>query len=201
MSARATSRAQVLVATALFLSGASAFAPQVRAQSLADVAKKEEERRKSVAAPAKVYTNKDLNPVPAGSPPPPAPAKAGDGPAKDKDKEADTDAKGRGSKSPAAGDKTAVKDQAYWAGRYKALQDALLRDQNYADAMQTRINSLSADFVNRDDPAQRTVIERDRQKALAELGRLKQSVLDTKKAIADLDEEARRAGVPPGWMR
>jgi len=201
MSARTASRAQVLVAATLFLSGASAFAPQVRAQSLADVAKKEEERRKSVTAPAKVYTNKDLNPVPAGSPPPSAPAKAGDGAAKDKDKEADTDAKGKGSKAPEAGDKTAVKDQAYWAARYKALQDALLRDQNYADAMQTRINSLNADFVNRDDPAQRAVIERDRQKALAELGRLKTSVLETRKAIADLEEEARRAGVPPGWMR
>jgi hypothetical protein len=201
MSARTASRAQVLVAATLFLSGASAFAPQVRAQSLADVAKKEEERRKSVTAPAKVYTNKDLNPVPAGSPPPSAPAKAGDGAAKDKDKEADTDAKGKGSKVPEAGDKTAVKDQAYWAARYKALQDALLRDQNYADAMQTRINSLNADFVNRDDPAQRAVIERDRQKALAELGRLKTSVLETRKAIADLEEEARRAGVPPGWMR
>jgi hypothetical protein len=55
--------------------------------------------------------------------------------------------------------------------------------------------------VNRDDPAQRAVIERDRQKALAELGRLKTSVLETRKAIADLEEEARRAGVPPGWMR
>jgi len=45
------------------------------AQSVADVAKKEEDRRKTVAAPAKVYTNKDLNPVPAGSPPAAAPAK------------------------------------------------------------------------------------------------------------------------------
>jgi hypothetical protein len=67
--------------------------------------------------------------------------------------------------------------------------------------MQTRINSLNADFVNRDDPAQRAVIERDRQKALAELARLKQSILDTKKKTADFEEEARRAGVPPGWLR
>ena len=35
--------------------------------------------------------------------------------------------------------------------------------------MQTRINALTTDFVNRDDPAQRAVIEHDRQKALAEL--------------------------------
>ena len=41
-----------------------------RAQSLADVAKKEEERRKALPAPVKVYTNKDLNAVP----PPPVPA-------------------------------------------------------------------------------------------------------------------------------
>jgi hypothetical protein len=67
--------------------------------------------------------------------------------------------------------------------------------------MQTRINSLTADFVNRDDPAQRAVIERDRQKSIAELARLTKSVQDTKKAIADLQEEARRAGVPPGWLR
>lgn len=199
MSARAASRARFLVAAALFLSGASAFAPQVRAQSLADVAKKEEERRKTVTAPAKVYTNKDLNPVPAGSPSPAPVAKPADGAAKDK--EADTDAKAKAGKAPDAADKTPVKDQAYWAGKYKGLQDALLRDQNYADAMQTRINSLNADFVNRDDPAQRAVIERDRQKALAELARLKQSILDTKKSIADFEEEARRAGVPPGWMR
>jgi hypothetical protein len=198
MSARAASPARFFVAAALFLSGASLLAPQARAQSLADVAKKEEDRRKRVAAPAKVYTNKDLNPVPAGSPPPAA-TKPAEGAAKDKD--ADTDAKGKGSKAPDAGDKAAVKDQAYWAGKYKGLQDALLRDQNYADAMQTRINSLSADFVNRDDPAQRSVIERDRQKALAELARLKQSILDTKKSIADFEEEARRAGVPPGWLR
>ena len=112
MSARVSSRAHVLVAAALCLSGVSTLAPRARAQSLADVAKKEEERRKSVPAPAKVYTNKDLNPVPAGSTPP-APVKAGDGAAKDKDKEADSDAKNKGSKAPDAADKTVVKDRAY----------------------------------------------------------------------------------------
>ena len=50
----------------------------VAGQSLADVAKKEEERRKAVAAPAKVYTNKDLSPSPAGSQPGTPPAKAAD---------------------------------------------------------------------------------------------------------------------------
>jgi hypothetical protein len=166
-------------------------------QSLAEVAKKEEDRRKTVASPAKVYTNKDLNPVPAGSPPAATPAKPGEPAAKP----ADGDAKGGASKPATADDKTVVKDQKYWAGRLKTLNDDVLRDENYADAMQTRINALTTDFVNRDDPAQRAIIEQNRQKSIAELARLKKSVQDSKKAIADLLEEARNAGVPPGWLR
>jgi hypothetical protein len=71
----------------------------------------------------------------------------------------------------------------------------------FAEALQTRINSLSADFVNRDDPAQQAVIARDRQRSLGELDRLKKAIEDGRKAIAGLEEEARRAGVPPGWLR
>jgi hypothetical protein len=167
-----------------------------RAQSLADVAKKEEERRKTLPEVGKVYTNKDLTAVPAGSTPPPSAPSSKSGDASKDAGNAAKDAKDKDDK-----DKEPVKDQAYWIGRLKTLQDQLSRDQNFADAIQTRINSLSADFVNRDDPAQRAVIERDRQKSVAELARLTKSVQDTKKAIADFQEEARRAGVPPGWLR
>jgi DNA repair exonuclease SbcCD ATPase subunit len=166
-------------------------AGSVYAQSLADVAKKEEERRKKAPAPAKVYTNKDLSPTPPAPPPaasttPAAPPAAGkdDKAAADKDKE----------KEPA-------KDQAYWSGRLKVLQTQLDRDSTFADALQSKINALTTDFSARDDPAQRAVIERDRQKSIAELNRLQKAIADDKKAIADLQEEARRAGVPPGWLR
>src|SRR6266849_565178 len=176
---------------------------QLSAQSLADVAKKEEERRKAVPAPAKVYTNKDLTPVAAGSTP--APAKAGEAPKDtDKDKESSKGAKGKDAKDTKDTKDTKdapVKDQAYWSGRLKTLQTQLDRDQAFADAIQTRINSLMADFVNRDDPAQRAVIERDRLKAVTEQTRLTKAIQDDKKALADLQEDARRAGVPPGWMR
>jgi hypothetical protein len=178
----------------------------VAGQSLADIAKKEEDRRKAAEAPAKVYTNKDLSPAPAGSQPGTPPAKAAD----DVAKPADGDAKGGGktgagdakdgAKAVDGDDKTA-KDQKYWSGRLKALREDLARDENYADAMQTRINVLTTDFVNRDDPAQRAVIEQNRQKSIAELARLTKSVQDSKKAIDDLLEAARRAGVPPGWLR
>src|SRR5262245_27035347 len=45
-------------------------APHLRAQSLADVAREEEARRKTIKSPSKVYTNKDLVPVPPRSAPP-----------------------------------------------------------------------------------------------------------------------------------
>jgi hypothetical protein len=175
------------VALLLILVGTGMFAP-LRAQSLAETAKKEQERRKAVPKPAKVYTNKDLSALPAGSAPPPSSAAA------DAPKAAGTD--------KATPDKDgAAKDQAYWFGRMKALQDKLDRDQTFAEALKTRVNSLTADFVNRDDPAQRRQIELDRQKAVAELGRLQQDIVNDKKAVADLEEEARRAGVAPGWLR
>jgi len=187
----------VVTAAAFLLTAMTA-----QAQSLADVARKEEERRKANPEAKKVYTNKDLNAAPAPSAPaggtkdtkdPKDPKDAKDTKdAKDaKDPKAATDANG----------KDAAKDKAYWSGRLKKLQDQLEQNQTLVDAMQTRINALSTDFVNRDDPAQRSVIERDRQRALSELARLKQAVVDGKKAVADLEEEARRAGVPPGWLR
>jgi hypothetical protein len=163
------------------------------AQSLGDIAKKEEERRHTVKQPAKVYTNKDLGAVDPGTPAPP-PDASKPAPATAAAKEADKD------KTPDK-DKIPVKDQAYWSGRVKALQAQADRDQTYADAMQSRINALTADFAARDDPAQRSVISSDRQKAVAELGRLKVAIQTDKKALADLQEEARRASVPPGWLR
>ena len=121
----------------------------VAGQTLADVAKKEEERRKTAKPADKTYTNKDLGTLPPGTPSP-APAKPA----------ASTDATAKETGKPAEQEKEKepVKDQAYWAGRMKELHTQLERDQTYADAMQTRINALTTDFVNRDDPAQRAVI-------------------------------------------
>jgi len=170
-----------------------------RAQSLADIARQEEARRKTVKDGGKVYTNKDLKPVPPPSPSEPQPPAAPAGSTKTADKESASSAKGKEKEKEA--EPEPVKDQKYWSGRMRDRQAQLDRDQVYADALQSRVNQLTADFVNRDDPAQRAVIGTDRQKAVAELDRVTQAIQEDKKAIADLEEEARRAGVPPGWLR
>jgi len=172
------------------LAFAALLAP-VRAQSLADVAREEGERRKAVPQSGKVYTNKDLHPAPSAALPAAAADPKADQPEKDAGKNA---AKNAPKNEPA-------KDRAYWSARLKAVQEPLERDQTYAAALQSRINALTADFVNRDDPAQKGVIERDRLRAIAELDRLEQALPTHKRAIDDLLDEARRAGVPPGWLR
>ena len=169
-------------------------------QSLGDVGRREEERRNTVKSPAKVYTNKDLG-APLGPPPADA-AASSDKPATATETPKEGDSKAGDSK---AGDEkskdSGAKDQAYWAKRKKDLDETLARDRVLLDAVQSRINALTADFAARADPVQRSAIERDRNQALAELARLQQEIKDTQKALSDLDEEAHKAGVPPGWLR
>ena len=177
---------RLLILALAVLSLMSLVAP-LSAQSLADVARKEEERRKAIRVPVPVLTNKDLGTVPA------APASAASVPAAD------------GAAKDAAKDKTTAaepaRDQAYWSGKMKAAQTQLDRDQAYAVAMQVQVNALTTDFTNRDDPAQRAAIDQDRKKTMAELDRLTVAIQQDKKAVADLQEDARKAGVPPGWLR
>jgi hypothetical protein len=173
-------------------------AARLPAQSLADVARQEEARRKAISRPAKVYTNKDLQSVP--SPPPqtatPAATPAADAAGKDRTKDDSKEPQGKDTK-----DGGVVKDQAFWSKRMNDLTTQLDRDQTFIEALQARISALTADSPARDDPAQRAGIDRDRQKAIDELERLRQAIERDKKALADFQEEARRASVPPGWLR
>ena len=180
-----------------------------QAQSLADLAKEEEARRRAIKVPARVYTNRDLKPAPDERRPtastsavvatsePTAPQVGI--PIKSP---TDPGAKAPAlSASVAAGSDTPSKGEAYWRARITAARNALERSRVLGDALQSRLNALATDIVNRDDPAQRAQLERDRQRAIFELDRIKNDIAEQTKAIADVEEEARKAGVPPGWLR
>jgi hypothetical protein len=172
---------------------------------LAEVARQEAERRKTVKSTQKVITTKDLpesarrapGAAPSGEAAPAA-APAGDHSAAPAADPKAPDAKA-GAKPAAAG--SDAKDEAAWRGRMEAAREAVRRNEAFVDALQSRINALTRDFVNRDNPVQRAKIGDDRQKALAELERVRNDIELGKKQIADIEEEARKAGVPPGWLR
>ena len=168
------------------------------AQNLADVARAEEARRKTVKGQVKVYTNESLRGADGGeaptAPPPQAPATAS-GTASTAKPAAQTGTK------PAAPAADAAKDEKLWRDRLAAARDALNRSQTFADALQTQINGLYTEFVNMSDPAQRSLIEQKRLAAIAEQDRVKADIAKQTKALADIEDEARRANVPAGWLR
>ena len=195
-----------------------ATTPGLSAQ-LGSVAKKEAERRKT-APSGKVYTNDSLSPAPEPSS---APARSGsdaapaassssdtdksaaDKSAKDKsttDKSAaDTTDKAAPSKQVSADPADRKKEEAEWRERIKNEREALDRAKSYADALQIKINALNTDFVNRDDPVQRAAIAAERDKSLVEMDRLKKEIVEHTKKIATIQQDARQAGAPPGWVR
>ncbi|HEV3217454.1 MAG TPA: hypothetical protein VGZ27_17115 [Vicinamibacterales bacterium] len=168
-----------------------------RAQSLGDVARAEEARRKAVKQPAKVYTNDDLKRNGGESTPAPAAQPA----ASAKPAEPSNGGPPKADTAAAADDSKSKKDEAYWRNRITSARDALAHDKVLIDAVQSRVNALTTEFVNTDDPARRAVIEGNRKTALAEMDRLTKDVDNQTKAIADTEEEARKASVPAGWLR
>ena len=174
----------------------AAFAATATAQSLGDLAKQEEARRKAVKAPGKVITNDTLRSLPVSSP-----GSVASTPASSKDGDAAADKKPK-TDDPKASDAAGAKPtEAAWRARMQGARDSLQRSEAFAQALQSRINGLSADFTARDDPAQRAAVGTERQKALAELQRVKDDIVKQTKSIADIQDEARKAGVPAGWVR
>ena len=156
--------------------------------SLVELAQKEQERRKGLkgATGSKVYSDKDLpktgTPAVASSLPPAAPTPVPD-------------------EKPPEAKPPDQKEETAWRTRMAQAREAQRRAEMFAEALQSRINALTTDVVNRDDPYQRAKLADDRQKALAELQRVTGEIDQAKKDIVDIEEEARKAGVPPGWLR
>ena len=187
--------------------GGSAAAVRAQTPTLGEVAKKEADRRKAQPSAGKVYTNKDL-PASAQAPATGAPASgretappvdpvAAATAQKPADAKPEGEAKAEGETKPEG----ETKDEAWWKNRVMSTREELRRNEMFAEALQTRINALSRDYTSRDNPAQRRQIGQERAESLSELSRVKQDVERGKKQIADIEEEARKAGVPPGWLR
>ena len=171
--------------TAAVVVGVMCTAAGASAQ-LGEVARREAERRKTITSSSNTYTNESLKsaPQPSAAPVASTPPLSAVPPPSASDDAADR-----------------KKDEAQWRERIQREREALARAKTFAEALQSRINALNTDFVNRDDPAQRSLIAADREKALAELERVKKETEQHTKAIATIQEEARRAGVPAGWVR
>lgn len=185
------------LAALLFAPGAVA---DTTAQSLVEVARQERLRREALArqagpdaAPTRVYTDADL--VYSGR----LTMRVDD---QARDAGAESGATATGPATLAASPEAAgAGDEERWRNRMAEARQALEQAERRAAELQTRVNRLWADFTARDDPAQRAALEQDRVAALDELEETEAEADDLARAIADVRDEARRAGVPPGWLR
>jgi hypothetical protein len=158
------------------------------AASLGEVALREAVRRQAMNASLRKLTDADIGPAPARPPAPKPPATATAGSAAEEGKP--------GEKPPEP-----VKDETWWRARITAARAALERDKLLVDALDNRVSTLTRDAVNRDDPVQRAALIQERLRALEELETMRKQVAADTQAIADIEEEARKAGIPPGWIR
>jgi hypothetical protein len=99
------------------------------------------------------------------------------------------------------GSASASHDEQWWRDRVASARKDLDEHQRLAGALQSQIAALTTDFVNRDDPAQRARIQNDRQKAMDSLATMQKQIEADQKAITAVQDDARRANVPPGWVR
>jgi hypothetical protein len=182
------------------LAGLIAGGSVAYAQTLGDIARKEEERRKAVKTPAHVYTLQDVErasgvdptvpvAVPAAAPAVPA-ASAAAAPA------ATAAAQPEPSRT-----EPAAKDEAYWRGQFASARDKLERSNAYINALKTQYSALANRFITLSDAGERGAVLAEMQKAEAEISRLQEEVGQQTKELADLEVQARRAGVPAGWIR
>ena len=87
------------------------------------------------------------------------------------------------------------------AAAITAVREDIRRNEMFRDALQTRINALTADFTARDDPVSARADRRRSPEGARRAGPGQHRNREGDKQIADIEEEARRAGVPPGWLR
>ena len=163
----------------------------LHAQSLGAVAKKAGQAKakqeqaadgkKADAPQTKVYTNKDLADVPPSTAPVAAPEPGGS-------KTTTTTTSGTATTSP---------DEQMWRARARELRRALTDDQTKLAAAKAHLDSLPDTAKG----AAGAPIVDAWMKARAEISRLTATVDNDQRAVSELEDDARRAGVPPGWLR
>jgi hypothetical protein len=185
----------VAVVASLLLVGAAA-----QAQSLADVARQEQERRKTIAEPARVYTEADVqkNAPLTTAAARPQPAASGDAATA---APASADGKAADATTAAAKDQEPPKDEAGWRGKVDQARDDLARSRRLLSAMEQQLVSLGIQSASAQITGQKGPDESRQQESAREVERLRADVQKYTEALSRLEGDARASGIPPGWVR
>jgi hypothetical protein len=161
---------------------------------LVKAAKKEKERRAKTEA-KKTLTNQDIEDIRKKQP------SSGIETAAVEDETAGTDE----SKTASTAKKEQVdptQTEEYWRARKQEVNSRVSEAQTRVEQLQSEINSLTqAFYAEGDGVAQRPLIETERIERIKELEAAKEALQNARAESEGLEDEARRAGALPGWLR
>jgi hypothetical protein len=159
---------------------------------LVKAAKKEKERRAKVEA-KKTLTNQDIEEIKTKQLGIESAEAPGAEPAEDIKE--DKDKKDKKEVDP-------TQSEEYWRTRKQETDQRLVDAQSKVQELQNEINNLTTAFyAESDGVAQRPLIESERIERLKELEQAKEDLENARAESEGLEDEARKAGALPGWVR
>lgn len=178
----------------------------VYAQSLGEAAAREKAKRdKQGPSATRVITDQDLK----ASRPPPKPGQgteSGDAASRSGRGGSGSEEGGTAHRSSGVreGESTSSQDdEKFWRQRAQNQRKAIAAAEKSIESSQDRMARLMADRepVALSDPNRLQTIENLKRETQQALERAQRDLAAAQKGLQDLEEEARRKSVPPGWLR
>lgn|GEM_PF-1509788 len=174
--------ARVLVVITLLLT----LVPLLRAQSLAEAAKKERERRKRIDKPVTVITNENLGKSQPGK---------GFGYVEIQEASEPYVAPG--------GDpfEKAAQEKELWQRRLKDAKSVVQEAQAAWEKAMRELEDLNLERLRSQDPNLQMALPQKISEKERDIQERAEALKEAQRSLDDLYEEARRKGVPPGYLR
>jgi hypothetical protein len=171
-------------------------------ESLADLAKKEQQRRAKITAETKVITNDDSEKYKDGAvttgtiPSEPSDENTG---AESAGSETDASAKGLKADSDESVDLLG-RPESFWRQTMTDARKQVKELENQADVLVLKLNDLQNKFYSEDNGFKQQQIQTEINKTFYEQDLLKGNLEKAKDQLQDLEREARKSGALPGWI-
>jgi hypothetical protein len=195
----------IFIGLLLLVAASSAYS-----QSLADLAKKEKERRQAVKTTVKVITNERGTKYERASISTGTPSSATDRTGVEKTAADVEKTAGEGQAGAAAAKDKALIDEpvdfqgrpeSFWKQTFADARQKVQDLENESNVLILKFNDLQNRFYREDNGFKQQEIQREMQKTIYEQDKNKENLDKARTALADLETEARKSGALPGWIR
>ncbi len=186
-----------LTALVFFLMAAAVYS-----QSLADLAKKEKERRGQIRTDSKVITNSEAAKYGSGPVTTVTPATPAGGQKSSADKPGTEG--GTAPKAALANSDEPVdfqgRPESFWRQTMADARQRVKALENEANVLTLRMADLQNQFYREASGFKQQDIQREIQKTIYEQDKNKEELAKAKDQLQELEKEARKSGALPGWL-